>query len=161
MNVKVVTWAEVSTQTPSCWFLSGTLTLEWPSISYPCFWSTAKPSFLECWWSVWRSLCRLRRHGFYESQPRSVARHAYILGYHRYQVPCLDPWLAAAAAATAALWLMCQAKKRQNDFGHDQYLIADLFEALNTQTRSYRKAYCRLGITLESWQMKSLNKFGQ
>lgn len=44
---------------------------------------------------------------------------------------------------------LAKAKKRQNDFGHDQYLIADLFEALNTQTRSYRKAYCRLGITLE------------
>jgi len=44
---------------------------------------------------------------------------------------------------------LAKAKKRQNDFGHDQYLIADLFEALNTQTRSYRRAYCRLGITLE------------
>ena len=50
---------------------------------------------------------------------------------------------------------LSQAKKRQNDFGHDQYLIADLFEALNTQTRSYRKAYCRLGITVESWRGKS------
>lgn len=44
----------------------------------------------------------------------------------------------------------CEVQKRQNDFGHDQYLIGDLFEALNKHTLSHRKAYCRLGITIES-----------
>ena len=59
-----------------------------------------------------------------------------------------DSWLSGQFSTLT----LSQAKKRQNDFGHDQYLIADLFEALNTQTRSYRRAYCRLGITLESWR---------
>ena len=45
--------------------------------------------------------------------------------------------------------LLANARKRENDFNHDQYLIADLFEALHTETRSHRKAYCRLGITME------------
>ncbi|CAJ1404513.1 unnamed protein product [Effrenium voratum] len=44
---------------------------------------------------------------------------------------------------------LAKMQKRSNDFGHDQFLIGDIFEALNTQTRSYRKAYCRLGITME------------
>ena len=44
---------------------------------------------------------------------------------------------------------LARARKRMNDFNHDQYLIEDLFEALHTETRSHRKAYCRLGITME------------
>ena len=51
-----------------------------------------------------------------------------------------------------ACWISSclEVQKRQNDFGHDQYLIGDLFEALNKHTLSHRKAYCRLGITIES-----------
>ncbi|CAE7593755.1 AMZ2 [Symbiodinium natans] len=44
---------------------------------------------------------------------------------------------------------LAKARKRMNDFNHEQYLIADLFEALHSETRSHRKAYCRLGITME------------
>ena len=40
-------------------------------------------------------------------------------------------------------------RNRMNDFMHEQYLIADLFDALHSETRSHRKAYCRLGITME------------
>lgn len=41
--------------------------------------------------------------------------------------------------------------KRDNDFGHSQYLIGDIFTMLNTHKEvvSKRRAYCRLGVTLE------------
>ncbi|CAE7709804.1 Ank3 [Symbiodinium necroappetens] len=44
---------------------------------------------------------------------------------------------------------LAKMRKRMNDFMHEQYLIADLFDALHSETRSHRKAYCRLGITME------------
>jgi len=42
-------------------------------------------------------------------------------------------------------------QSRENDFGHPQYLIDDIFMLLNTNKDvvSRRRAYCRLGITLE------------
>ena len=44
---------------------------------------------------------------------------------------------------------LAKARRRRNDFGHEQFLIEDLFTELNTETRTHRKAYCRLGITVE------------
>ncbi|CAK9017851.1 unnamed protein product [Durusdinium trenchii] len=44
---------------------------------------------------------------------------------------------------------LSKARRRQNDFGHDQYLIEDLFDALHKETSSHHRAYCRLGFTLE------------
>jgi archaemetzincin len=40
---------------------------------------------------------------------------------------------------------------RRNDFGHNQYLIGDIFTLLNTHKSviSKRRAYCRLAVTLE------------
>lgn len=40
---------------------------------------------------------------------------------------------------------------RDNDFNHKQYLIGDIFTMLNTSKEvvSKRRAYCRLGVTLE------------
>lgn len=40
---------------------------------------------------------------------------------------------------------------RENDFGHKQYLIGDIFDMLNTDKTvlSKRRAYCRLAVTLE------------
>lgn len=40
---------------------------------------------------------------------------------------------------------------RENDFGHKQYLLPDIFNMLNTDREvvSRRRAYCRLGVTLE------------
>jgi predicted Zn-dependent protease len=42
-------------------------------------------------------------------------------------------------------------KRRENDYGHPQYLISDLFHMLNTDKAvvRFREQYCILGVTLE------------
>jgi len=46
---------------------------------------------------------------------------------------------------------LSEISSRDNDFGHKQYLIGDIFTVLNTHKDviSRRRAYCRLAVTLE------------
>ena len=126
---------KASVRTQFCWFLLATSQRVWLSTSCPSCWSIAKPFSLGCRWNVWRNPCLWQRWGCW-----SFMTH----------------WMEDSLTWISSC--QCEVQKRQNDFGHDQYLIGDLFEALNKHTLSHRKAYCRLGITIESWQKGSATK---
>ena len=84
-------------------------------------------------------------------KPLYPSKQYLALRFVEVSSPCRTEY--QLGARSCCVYCCCRSlakmRKRMNDFMHEQYLIADMFEALHSETRSHRKAYCRLGITME------------